>query len=168
MSNAWQPKNFEEACKRNAGRRKLHMRKRKERADRIIRLLFAMQAAPELRESPYGWLRLTAVTMKKSKATASRDFALARRIRGQFLRMFGRPFVPGEDEIRWSWNWSSYGFRTIESVEAGYKKPVGSFPFDTRQVMVAEEAYCDLTRETWSQRPFHREHDNRLDDNEYA
>src|SRR5215472_11867047 len=59
--------------------------------------------------------------------------------------------VPGEDEIRWSWDWSSYGFRTAESVKAGYKKAVGSFPFDTRQVMVAEEAYCGFTPESWSQ-----------------
>jgi len=41
MSGPWHPKNWEEACKRNAGRRKLHQRKRKERADRIVRLLAA-------------------------------------------------------------------------------------------------------------------------------
>jgi len=49
MSTAWVPKNFEEACKRNAGRRKLHMRKRKERAGRILGLLTAMEATPQLR-----------------------------------------------------------------------------------------------------------------------
>ncbi len=90
MSQPWIPRNWEEACKRNAGRRKLHMRKRKERANRIVRMLGAMEVAPELRESAYGWLSVTAETMKKSKATASRDFAIARRIHFQFARMFGR------------------------------------------------------------------------------
>ncbi len=70
MGKSWQPRNFEEACKRNAGRRGLHMRKRKARADRIVRLLAAIDALPELRESAYGWLSLTAENMKKSKATA--------------------------------------------------------------------------------------------------
>ena len=41
-------------------------------------------------ESAYGWLSLIAETMKKSKATASRDLASARRIHAQFARMFGR------------------------------------------------------------------------------
>jgi hypothetical protein len=132
MSSSWHPKNFEEACMRNAGRRKLHMRKRKERADRILRVLAAMEAAPELRESAYGWLSLTAETMKKSKATASRDFALARRIHGQFAQLFGRPLNPKRDRIKWSWDWSHYGFRTQESLRSGHKKPVGNFPFDTR------------------------------------
>lgn len=106
LSKAWQPKNFEEACKRNAGRRKLHMQKRKDRADRILRLLAAMDTVPELRESAYGWLSLTAETMKKSKATASRDFALARRIHGQFAQLFGRPLNTKQDRINWSWDWS--------------------------------------------------------------
>src|SRR5215813_6532246 len=141
MSNVWFPKTFEEACKRNAGRRKLHMRKRRERADRIVRLLEAMDALPELRETAYGWLSLTAETMKKSKATASRDFALARRIHSQFLRMFGRTFEAKKDQVKWSWNWSHYGFRTRESVRAGHKRPVGRFPFDTR-ITATEEAFC--------------------------
>jgi len=77
-----------------------------------------MEAAPELRESAYGWLTLTAETMKKSKATVSRDFALARRIHAQFARMFGRVFNPRKDQIKWSWDWSHYGFSTHESVGA--------------------------------------------------
>src|SRR6185503_965536 len=32
---AWIPQSFEDACKRNAGRRKLHRRKREARANRI-------------------------------------------------------------------------------------------------------------------------------------
>ena len=150
MGKQWQPKNWEEACKRNAGRRKLHMRKRKERADRIVGVLNAMEAAPELRESAYGWLTLTAKTMKKSKATASRDFALARRIHAQFARMFGRSLEP-QDQVKWSWNWSHYGFRTRESVRAGNKKPVGHFPFDTR-ASVTEEAYCGFNAASWQPR----------------
>ena len=68
MSKQWIPKNWEETCKRNTGRRKLHMRKRKERAERIVRVvLHAMEAAPELRESAYGWHTLTAETMKKAR-----------------------------------------------------------------------------------------------------
>jgi len=148
MSEAWHPKNWEEACKRNAGRKKLHQRKRKERADRIVRLLAAIEAAPELLESSYGWLSLTAETMKRSKATASRDFQLARRIHTQFSRMFGRRFEVKKDQILWSWDWSHYGFRTRESYQAGYRKAVGEFPFDTR-TMPSEEAFCGLGPNSW-------------------
>ena len=72
---AWIPQSFDEACKRNAGRRKLHKRQRKARADRIVRLLAAMESAnvTELRESAYGWITITAQAMNLSKATASRD-----------------------------------------------------------------------------------------------
>src|SRR5262245_18032564 len=96
---AWTPKNWEEACKRNAGRRKLHMRKRAERADRVLGLLKVFEKVPELQNSSYGWLSIAAEKMGRSVATASRDFALTRRIRYQFLRMFGREFKPGEDFI---------------------------------------------------------------------
>lgn len=58
ISTPWYPKNFEEACKRNAGRKKFHQRKRKERADRIVRLLAAFEAVPELLDSSYGWVSL--------------------------------------------------------------------------------------------------------------
>ena len=107
MSKPWHPANWEEACKRNAGRKKLHQRKRKERADRMVRLLAAIEAAPELLESSYGWLSLTAETMKRSKATVSRDFQLVRRIHTQFNRMFGRTFEAKKDQILWSWDWNS-------------------------------------------------------------
>jgi hypothetical protein len=149
MSNPWQPKNWEEACKRNAGRKKLHQRKRKERADRIVRLLAAIDAAPELLESSYGWLSLIAETMKRSKATASRDVQLVRRIHAQFARMFGRRLEVKKDQILWSWDWSHYGFRTRESYQAGYKKPAGCFPFDTRAAACAEEAFCGLSPNSW-------------------
>jgi hypothetical protein len=149
MSNSWQPKNWEEVCKRNAGRRKLHMRKREERANRIVRLLAAMENAPELRESAYGWLSIAAETMKMSKATASRDFALARRIHSQFVRMFGRTLKPGEDHLIWSWDWSHYGFRTSESYRAGHRKPVGHFPFDTRDIYADDAAYCGFNPLSW-------------------
>jgi hypothetical protein len=97
---------------------------------RIVRLLAAMEAVPELRESAYGWLTLTADTMKISRATASRDFALARRIHAHFIRLFGRTLEPRSDQIKWSWDWSHYGFLTRESIRTGIKKPVGHFPFD--------------------------------------
>ena len=148
MSKPWHPQNWEEACRRNAGRKKLHQRKRKERADRIVRLLAAIEAAPELLESSYGWLTLTAETMKRSKATACRDFQLARRIHAQFRRMFGRRFEVKMDQILWSWDWSHYGFRTRESYQAGYSKAVGHFPFDTR-ALVSEEAFCGLGPSSW-------------------
>ncbi|HEY3037239.1 MAG TPA: hypothetical protein VGJ66_00800 [Pyrinomonadaceae bacterium] len=86
--------------------------------------------------------------MNKSKATASRDLALARRIHGQFTRMFGRNFDPKNDRVKWTWDWSHYGFRTRESVQAGYKKPVGKFPFDTR-VMATEDSYCGFSATSW-------------------
>jgi hypothetical protein len=148
VSEQWRPKNWEEACRRNAGRRKLHMRKRKQRADRILRLLAAMEAAPELRETSYGWLRLTAKTLKTSTATVSRDFALCRRLHSQFERMFGRPFELRKDQIKWSWNRSHYGFRTRESIQAGHKKPVGQFPFDTR-IRETKESFCGFGPASW-------------------
>lgn len=146
--SVWIPKSFDEACKRNAGRRKLHMRRRKERADRIVRLIAAIDAVPELLESVYGWVALTAETIKMSKATASRDFTLARRIHVQFTRMFGRTLEPHRDQIKWSWDWSHYGFQTPESWRAGHRKPVGHFPFSTRAI-VCEEAYCGYTPQSW-------------------
>jgi len=156
MSQPWQPKNWEEVCKRNAGRRKLHMRKRRERADRIVRLLAAMEKVPELRESAYGWITITSQTMNMSKATASRDFARARRIHAQFARMFGRTLNPQKDQVAWSWDWAHYGFRTRESWSAGHRKPVGRFPFNTREPYTNEEAYCGFNPQSWlvSSRPF--------------
>jgi hypothetical protein len=93
---AWIPKNLDEACKRNAGRRKLHMRRRKARADRIMRVLAAMDSsgATALRDTTYGLLAPASHAMEVSKATVSRDFALVRRIHRQFGRMFGRSFDP--------------------------------------------------------------------------
>ena len=145
---AWTPNNWEEVCKRNAGRRKLHMRKRQARADRIVRLLNAFAALPELRESSYGWLSLTAEQTKTSRATASRDFALCRRMQTEFTLMFGRLFNPKTDRVLWSWDWSHYGFQTSESLNAGHSKPVGQFPFSTRAT-VGQEAYCGYTPQSW-------------------
>jgi hypothetical protein len=109
---AWIPSNFDEACKRNAGRRKLHMRKRHARAERIGRILISMDGAQaiKLRDSVYGWLTPVSRVMEVSKATASRDFALVRRIHRQFGRMFGRTFDARRDKVVWDWHWSHYGF----------------------------------------------------------
>src|ERR1041385_1718917 len=150
MSTAWTPKNFEDACKRNAGRRKLHMRRRQARAGRIARILAAIDAAGaiELRESAYGWLKAACIAMEVSKATASRDFALVRRIDRQFLRMFGRSFDSERDKVVWDWHWAHYGFVTPESKQAGYKQPVGHFPFDTRK-QETEESYGGFTQLSW-------------------
>jgi len=55
---AWVATNFEDICKRNPGRRKLHMRKRNARADRIVRVLASKDfaSALELRKTRYGVL----------------------------------------------------------------------------------------------------------------
>jgi hypothetical protein len=153
MAMAWTPKNWEEVCKRNAGRRKLHTRKRKNRADRITRVLIAMESAPELRETAYGWLSVASQVMKVSKPTVSRDFALARRIHRQFVRLFGRGFDPMKDRVVWTWNWDHYGFITSESRKAGYPKPVGHFPFDTRR-QETEESYCGFNQLSWQNSNF--------------
>jgi hypothetical protein len=147
---AWIPTSFDDACKRNAGRRKLHRRKRHARADRIMRVLGAMDSAQatELRDSVYGWLSPASKVMEVSKATASRDFALVRRIHRQFGRMFGRSFDSKRDKIFWGWDWSYYGFMTAESTKAGYKSPVGHFPFDTRK-QESEESYGGFTQLSW-------------------
>jgi hypothetical protein len=65
---AWIPKNFNEAVKRNAGRRKLHRRRRKARADRIVSLLSAMAAssASELLETSRGWVGTLSFAMQVS------------------------------------------------------------------------------------------------------
>jgi hypothetical protein len=141
MAGIWIPHNWEEVCKRNAGRRKLHMRKRRGRSRRIICLLAAMEKAPKLREAVPGLLAIVSETMQISKATASRDLALAQRIHQQFFRVFGRPLTSNHDEIVWSWDWSHYGFRTVESRRAGHRKAICHFPFDTRDVQPAEEAF---------------------------
>lgn len=148
MAAGWTPKTWEEVCKRNAGRRKLHIRKRQSRADRITRLLNAFAAVPELRASSYGWLLLASEQTNTSRATASRDLALCRRIQMEFTLMFGRLFDPKTDRILWSWDWSHYGFQTSESLNAGHSKPVGQFPFSTRAT-VGEEAYCGYTPQSW-------------------
>lgn len=146
---AWIPSNFEEACKRNAGRRKLHMRKRKARADRIVRLLTATESkqANGLRAG-YGSISTASHALGVSKPTASRDFALVRRIHRQFLRMFGREFDAKRDRVVWTWNWKHYGFITWESQAKGHKKPVGHFPFDTRK-KETDESYCGLDPSSW-------------------
>jgi hypothetical protein len=117
---------------------------------RIVRVLHAMDSAnaPELRETAYGWITITAQAMGMSKATASRDFALVRRIHRQFARMFGRSFDPKRDRVVWGWHWSHYGFVAPESKQAGYKKPVGHFPFDTRK-QETEECYGGFTQLSW-------------------
>jgi hypothetical protein len=147
---AWIPKNFDEACKRNAGRRKLHMQKRQARADRIVRALATMDSAhaTELRKAACGWITITSQAMEVSKATASRDCALVRRLHRQFLRMFGRNFNSKRDRVVWTWNWAHYGFITHESRYAGHPKPVGHFPFDTRR-QESEESYCGFDQSSW-------------------
>lgn len=152
---AWNPTNFEDVCKRNAGRRKLHRRKRQARADRIVRILASMDSAPlaELRDSTYGMLSATSQVMGVSKATASRDFALVRRIHRQFGRLFGRSFDFKKDQIAWSWNFDHYAFTTPESKAAGYSKPVGYFPFDTRK-QETEESYCGFNQLSWQNENF--------------
>jgi hypothetical protein len=147
---AWIPTNFEDVCKRNAGRRKLHRRKREARANRILRVLGAMDyaGATALRDTTYGLLAAASVELAVSKATVSRDFALVRRIHRQFGRLFGRSFNPKSDKIFWSWDWSYYGFMTEESTKAGFPEPVGHFPFDTRK-QESEESYCGFNQLSW-------------------
>jgi len=155
MSTAWIPKNFEEAAKRNAGRRKLHRRKRHARADRIMALLATMDAtaARELLTASRGWVTAFSLATQTSKATGSRDLGLVRRIHQQFTRMFGRNFNAKRDRIVWVWNWDHYGFITPESKRAGYPKPVGHFPFDTRK-QETEESYCGFNQLSWQNRDF--------------
>ena len=146
---AWIPTNFEEACKRNAGRRKFHMRKRQARAGRIGRLLAATGSshANESRAAR-GSISTASHALEVSKPTASRDLALVRRIQRQFLRMFGRNFDAKRDQVVWTWNWDHYGFITWESKGTGRKKPVGHFPFDTRK-QETEESYCGFNQLSW-------------------
>jgi hypothetical protein len=79
------------------------MRKQQARADRIVRLVASMDfaRATELREKVYGLITITSQAMEVSKATASRDFALVRRIHRQFQRMFDRNFNSKRDRVVW-------------------------------------------------------------------
>lgn len=104
-------------------------------------------------ESAYGWLTITAQALNLSKATASRDFALVRRIHSQFERLFGRSFDPKKDQIVWSWNFDHYAFKSPESKAAGYTKPVGHFPFDTRK-RETEDSYCGFNQVSWQNANF--------------
>ena len=102
------------------------------------------------------YLRLLApasLAMEVSKATVSRDFALVRRIHRQFGRMFGRSFDPKTDKIFWTWDWAHYGFMTPESTRAGFLKPVGHFPFDTRK-QETEESYGGFSQLSWHNSKF--------------
>jgi hypothetical protein len=150
MITAWIPKSFDDACKRNAGRRKLHRRRRHARADRIVALLVTMEetSARELLTTSYRWVKTFSLATQTSKATASRDLGLVRRIHQQFTRMFGRSFNAKVDRIVWVWNWDYYGFITAESKRAGHRKPVGHFPFDTRK-LETEESYCGFNQLSW-------------------
>src|ERR1043165_1016295 len=147
---AWIPQSFDDACKRNAGRRKLHRRKRHARADRIVALLAAMDAtaASELLTTSRGWVTAFSIATQTSKATASRDLGLVRGIHRQFTRMFGRTFNAKMDRIGWVWNWDYYGFITAESRRAGFPKPVGHFPFDTRR-RETELSYQRFNQLSW-------------------
>jgi hypothetical protein len=126
------------------------MRKRERRADRIVRMLASKDftSALELRKTPYGLLNRASEAFDVSKPTASRDFALVRRIYRQFPRMFGRKFDPKCDKVVWKWNWAHYGFITWESKTKGHKKPVGHFPFDTRK-QETEECYGGFDQSSW-------------------
>jgi len=69
--------------------------------------------------------------------------------------MLGREFKPGQDFF--------FGFGTFritgsarESVQAGYRKPVGRFPFVTRNIPISEEAYDGFSPEVW-----YEEHNSR-------
>jgi hypothetical protein len=152
---AWIPQSFDDACKRNAGRRKLHRRKREARADRIAGMLASPHStgAAELLKAKYRSLTPASLAMAVSKATASRDFALVRRIHRQFLRMFGRNLDAKRDRVVWTWNWDHYGFITPESKAGGYPKPVGHFPFDTRR-QETEGSYSGFDQSSWHHTTF--------------
>jgi hypothetical protein len=116
----WIPKNQEEANKRAAGRRKLNIRRRKARAERITALLSDMlggeaQYADLLRAGGYGATRITAESFEVSETTAGRDLCLCRWMLEEFRRARGREFDPGRDEITWSWDYSQYSFKSRES-----------------------------------------------------
>jgi hypothetical protein len=105
-------------------------------------------SASELLETSYGWVKALSLAMQVSKATASRDLGLMRSIHRQFSRMFGRTFSPKTDRIVWNWNIDHYGFIAPESRRAGWAKPVGHFPFDTRR-RETELSYQGLNQLSW-------------------
>ena len=77
------------------------MRKRKVRAARIVRVLHTMDSAnaTELRDTAHGWVTITAQAMEMSKATASHDFALVRRMHRQLPECLGAISIPRETRL---------------------------------------------------------------------
>ncbi|MDQ3817732.1 MAG: hypothetical protein M3362_08585 [Acidobacteriota bacterium] len=132
MAKAWVPKNQVEANKRQAGRRKLHIRKRAERAARIERLLAVMPTDENMRVGSYGWTRDVAQVLEVSEPTASRDLRLCRAILNKFEELFEREYDPETDSIKWGWDYASFSFRTPETVGARHEAWVMAFMFSTR------------------------------------
>jgi len=70
MTRAWIPKNFEEACKRAAGRRRYLAQRQKAQWGRQIEVLGELQKS---NWETYGLGRALARSLRVSEATISRD-----------------------------------------------------------------------------------------------
>lgn len=130
MSQAWIPRNHDEACRRHAGRRKMIARKREVRAERIERIIQAMLVDESLRAGTYGSTRWAAQAMGVGEATACRDLHLARGILNQFADDAGRDFDPSTDSLVWDPHYRSFSFQTTRPEDLGDE----AFLFTTRSL----------------------------------
>lgn len=130
----WKPKNFEEACKRQAGRRKYHIKLRQKRAERVAAVLALVAEMKTLRDGDYGTVSYVADEMGVSLPTASRDVKLCRRMLIEFFTLFLREFKNGTDRVVWIWDYSAYGFVQFGMVRENLKQKEirGRYPFTTR------------------------------------
>lgn len=154
MAQAWIPRNREEAHKRHAGRRKMHIRLRRARAERIKALLSDMLGADPtcaemLRSGAYGATRCVAHGFGVSMATASRDLAMCHLILAEFKQQTGREFNPQIDEVAWSWDFSTFSFKSrleflLGKVVLNYDSK--RIPFSTRGVSIGQSKTSDFRR----------------------
>lgn len=82
MSQVWIPKNFDEVCKRAAGRRRYHAQRRRARDERQ---LINMGILAKLNWPRYGIGRTLAEILSVDPATVSRDLRYLRKWRASFM-----------------------------------------------------------------------------------
>jgi len=83
MSHAWIPKNFNQVCKRAAGRRRYHARRRRRRD---ARQLLVMEALLKLGWKSYGAGRVLAKALSVDAATISRDIRYIQNWRDSLIK----------------------------------------------------------------------------------
>ena len=77
---AWQPRTFDEACKRAAGRRAYNRKRRLAREHRIVTILRLLDVRPGMSG------RELASALRVHEATVSRDLKFIRKVKAEYSR----------------------------------------------------------------------------------